>query len=80
MNNITSLQEKKSLFLINLYTKGINEVNLFLITTCWVYEKYELKILKCGSNTGILMQFNFKLCWTDKHLTSLRKSALSLKV
>ena len=58
--------------------QGLNEVNLFLITTCWICKKLELKILKHVSDTGILMQLNFKLRRTDKNLTSLRKNISSL--
>ena len=41
-------------------------MNLFLVTTCWICEKHELKIFRCVSNTGILTQLNYKLCRTYK--------------
>ena len=46
-------------------------MNLFLVTTCWIYKKHEIKILRYVSNTGILTHLNFKLCRKDKNLTSL---------
>ena len=54
-----------------------NYVNLFLVMTCWIYKKYELKILSV-SNTGILMQLNYKLCRTGDNLTSLQRNVQAL--
>ena len=54
-----------------------NYVNLFLVMTYWIYKKYELKILSV-SNTGILMQLNYKLCRTGDNLTSLQRNVQAL--
>ena len=60
--------------------QGQNQVNLFLVMTCSIYKKHELKIFKCVSNTGILTKFNYKLCRTDNNLISLRRNVPSLLV
>ena len=64
--------------LVYIFFFNVRRVNSFLVTTCWIYEKHELKILKCISNTGILTQLNFKLYRTDKNLTSLRRNVPAL--
>ena len=46
--------------------------------TCWIYKTHELKILKYVPNTGVLTQPDFKLCRTDKELTSLQRNVPSL--
>ena len=60
--------------------QGLNEVHLFLVTTYQIYKRHELKILKFVSINTILTHLNFKLCRTDKHLTSLRENVLPLLV
>ena len=36
-------------------------MKLFLVTTCWICKKHELRMLRYISNTGLLTHLNFKL-------------------
>ena len=63
-----SKKDKVSIF------QGLDYVNLFLATTCWIYKNHKLKIFRRVLNTGILTQLNYKLCRTDNNLTSLRRN------
>ena len=47
--------------------QGLNEVNLFLVTTCWIYNLHKLKLFRCVPKTGILTKLYYKLCRTDNH-------------
>ena len=47
-------------------------MNLFLVTTCWIYKKQ-------NTETGILTQVKQKLCRKDNNLTSWRRNVPSFK-
>ena len=51
-------------------------MNSFLVTTCWIYQKHELKVFRCISNNGILTQLNYWLCRTGDNLTSFYSKLL----